>query len=77
MLGRAGEQRQALADYLGAKSSAPTIKAYFGGADLNDFKSTAMNPAARGNGTPEGATASNAQGQRIQYRGGQWGPLGR
>ncbi len=76
MLGRAAEQRQALADYLTAKSSAPVSKGF--GIDLQDFQSTAKNPAGvGGGGIMEGQTASNAKGQRIQYRNGQWVPLGR
>lgn len=68
------KKRQATLDYLQSKMAAPvTLGASNGIIDLTKFQSTAP---TRGPSPLEGKTATNARGQRIVMKNGQWVPYG-
>jgi hypothetical protein len=71
--GRVDGKRKALREYFKSKSAAPTFEAY-AHVPLTSFAGTA--PVAERHQN-EGQTASDAKGNRIVMKNGQWVPLGR
>lgn len=68
--------RNTLKDYLSSKEAAPTAKSY--GLDLSKFESTRFpREVFEANHPMEGKTASDAKGNRIIFKNGAWGSVGR
>ena len=69
---RIEEKRQALAEYLKSKASAPRAKSY--GIDLERFGSTssATSPAAQNSSAPREGATGTYQGKPVIFKGGQW-----